>query len=119
MDHIRASKDVTIYAIGLLEENDFRGGLFGKSPSKKACENLRKIAELSSGEAYFPKSVEEVSAICSKIARELRSQYTLGYSPKNTKNDGGYRSIRVNVTPPPGTPKLDVRTKPGYTATTS
>ncbi len=119
LDHIRDSKDVSIYAIGLLEENDYRGGLLGKSPSKKARETLRKIAELSGGEAYFPKSVEEVSAICSKIARDLRNQYTLGYSPKNTKNDGGYRSIRVNVTPPLGTPKLTVRTKPGYTAPTS
>jgi VWFA-related protein len=119
LDHIRESRDVSIYAIGLLEENDFRGGLFGKSPSKKARENLKKIAELSGGEAYFPKSVEEVSSICVKIARDLRNQYTLGYSPKNTKNDGGYRTVRVNVTPPPGTTKLNVRTKPGYTAPTS
>jgi VWFA-related protein len=119
LDHVRDSKDVSIYTIGLLEENDYRGGLFGKSPSKKARESLRKIAELSGGEAYFPKSVEEVSAICSRIARDLRNQYTLGYSPKNTKNDGGYRSIRVNVTPPLGTPKLTVRTKPGYTAPSS
>jgi len=119
LDHIRDSKDVTIYAIGLLDENDIRGGLFGKSPSKKARENLKKIAELSGGEAYFPKSVEEVSSICIKIARDLRNQYTLGYSPRNTKNDGGYRTIRVNVTPPLGTPKLNIRTKPGYTAPTS
>jgi VWFA-related protein len=119
LDRIRGSKDVSIYAIGLLEENDYRGGLLGKSPSKRARENLRKIAESSGGEAYFPKSVEEVSSICSKIARDLRNQYTLGYSPKNAKNDGGYRSIRVNVIPPLGTPKLTVRTKPGYTAPTS
>ena len=55
MEHIKESKDVTIYAIGLLEENDDRGGLFGKSPSKKAKEDLKKIAEMTGGEAYFPK----------------------------------------------------------------
>jgi Ca-activated chloride channel homolog len=118
LDHIRDSRDVAIYAIGLLEENDFRGGIFGRTPSKKAKDNLKKIAELSGGEAYFPRSVEEVSSICVKIARELRNEYTLGYSPKNTKKDGTYRTVRVNVSPPLGTSKLNVRTKPGYTAPT-
>src|SRR5882672_3934512 len=45
IEHIRLSKDVTIYAIGLLEENDERGGLFSKAPSKRAKEDLTKIAE--------------------------------------------------------------------------
>lgn len=116
LTHIKESKDVIIYAIGLLEENDDRGGLFGKSPSKKAKDDLTKIAELTGGEAYFPKSVEEVAGICKRIARDLRNQYTLGYSPKNTKNDGGYRTIIVTVNPPSGTSKPIVRAKPGYTA---
>ena len=118
IEHIRESKDVTIYSIGLLEENDERGGLFGKSPAKKAKDDLTKISEMTGGEAYFPKSVDEVNEICRKIARDLRNQYTLGYSPTNTKNDGGDRSIRVTVTPPPGTSKINVRARSGYTAPT-
>jgi len=118
MEHIRISKDVTIYAIGLLEENDERGGLFSKSPSKRAKEDLTKIAEMTGGEAYFPRTIDEVGDICRKIARDLRNQYTIGYTPKNTKNDGGDRAIRVNVIPPPGTPKLNVRARSGYTAPT-
>ncbi len=116
LTHIRETKDVTIYAIGLLEDNDDRGGLFGKPPSKKAKDDLKQIAELTGGEAYFPKTVDEVADICKTIARDLRNQYTLGYSPKNTKHDGGYRTIRVNVTPPAGVSKPTVRAKPGYTA---
>jgi len=116
LEHIRASKDVAIYAIGLLEENDDRGGFFGKSPAKKAREELEKIAEMTGGEAYFPKTIDEVAGICRKIARDLRNQYTIGYSPKNTKNDGGDRAIRVSVTPPQGTSKLNVRARSGYTA---
>jgi len=116
LDHIKESKNITIFAIGILEENDDRGGLFSPSPSKKAKADLKKIAELSGGEAYFPKTVEEVAGICKTIAHDLRNQYTLGYSPKNTKNDGGYRTVSVRVTPPDGKAKPTVRAKPGYTA---
>jgi Ca-activated chloride channel homolog len=116
LEHIKESRDVTIYAIGLLEENDDRGGLFSKSPSKRAKEDLTKIAEITGGEAYFPKTVDEVSEICKHIARDLRNQYTLGYSPKNTKTDGGDRTIRVNVTPPAGVSKINVRAKTTYKA---
>src|SRR5438093_6482646 len=44
LNHVREAKDVTIYAIGLLEENDDRGGLFRKPPSKKAREALTQLA---------------------------------------------------------------------------
>jgi Ca-activated chloride channel family protein len=118
MTHIKESKDVTIYAVGILEENDERGGIFSKPPSKKAREDLKKITELTGGEAYFPKTLDEVAGICKTIARDLRNQYTIGYSPKNTKNDGSYRTIRVNVTPPSGSAKPQVRAKLGYTAPT-
>jgi hypothetical protein len=118
IEHIRESKDVTIYSIGLLEENDERGGLFGKSPAKKAKDDLTKISEMTGGEAYFPKSIDEVTEICKKIARDLRNQYTIGYTPSNTKNDGGDRAIRVAVTPPPGTAKINIRARSGYTAPT-
>ena len=114
--HIREASNISIYAIGLLEENDDRGGLFSKPPSKKAKEELTRIAELTGGEAYFPKTVEEVTDICKRIARELRNQYTLGYRPTNSKNDGGARVIKLNVTPPPGISKPIVRFKTGYTA---
>jgi hypothetical protein len=55
---LRESK-ATVYAIGLLEENDPRGGLFGGSPSKKAKEVLERFAATTGGRAYFPKSVDE------------------------------------------------------------
>src|SRR5262245_56916795 len=44
MEALRQSK-VTLYAVGLLEEDDQRGGLFKKPPSKKAKEDLVKFAE--------------------------------------------------------------------------
>ena len=65
LQHVQESKDVTIYAVGILEENDSRsGGLFNKSPQKKAREALKEIAEASGGQAFFPKSIDQVEEIC-------------------------------------------------------
>ncbi len=63
---------VTVYAIGLLEENDVRGGLFHKAPSQHAKEVLAQFAEATGGVAYFPKSIDEVENLCREIAHDLQ-----------------------------------------------
>jgi len=32
-----------------------------------------------------------------EISEELRSQYSIGYTPSNKKHDGGYRKIKVEM----------------------
>jgi VWFA-related protein len=116
LELLRESK-VTLYAIGLLEENDQRGGLFRKSPSKKAKEALEEFAEATGGQAYFPKTLDEVEEICRRIAHDLRNHYTLGYSPTNRNLDGTWRTVDVKlVNPPKSISKVNIRTKPGYYA---
>jgi Ca-activated chloride channel homolog len=119
LEHARETKDVTIYAIGLLEENDQRGGLFKKPPSKKAKDSLMQLAEMTGGQAYFPKSIDEVEELCKKIATDLRNQYTIGYTPSNDRLDGSWREIKVKVNPPSNVSKVTVRTKQGYYAPSS
>ena len=46
--------------VGLLEDDDQRGGLFKKPPSKKAKEELEKFAASTGGQAFFPKTLDEV-----------------------------------------------------------
>jgi VWFA-related protein len=116
IEHVKAAKNVTVYAIGILEDGDDRGGLFRKSPSDIAKDRLKKITETTGGQAFFPKSVNDVEDMCALIAKELRAQYTIGYSPKNAATDGKWRAVRVAVTPPKGASKLEVRAKPGYYA---
>jgi Ca-activated chloride channel family protein len=107
-----------IYAVGILEENHGRsGGLFGKSPQKKAREGLTEIAEVTGGQAFFPKNIDEVAEICRRIARNLRNQYTLGFSPENKKKDGTWRQLTVKpVDFPKNLGKIDLRFRQGYTA---
>ena len=115
LEQLKASK-ITMYAIGLLEENDDRGGLFRKSPSKKAREALQQFAEATGGQAYFPKSLDDVEEICRRIAHDLRNHYTVGYNPTNRTLDGTWREVTVKVNPPKSVSKVTVRTKQGYYA---
>ena len=46
-------------------------------------------------------------------AQELSSQYSLAYSPANTRADGQFRKIVVRVA---ARPELKLRTRTGYTA---
>jgi len=114
LNKLRESK-VTLYAIGLLEDNDQRGGLFHPAPSKKAKEALVQLAESTGGMAYFPKSVDEVEDICKHIAQDLRNRYTLGYTPTNQKFDGGWRRVDVTIDVPKSA-KITWHNKPGYFA---
>ena len=118
LQHVQEAQDVTIYAIGIFDEDDSRtGGLFRKSPQKKAREGLKEIAEASGGQAFFPKSIDDVEEICRRLARDLRNQYTLGYNSSNKKPDGAYRKITVKlVNPPKNASKVEPKTRAGYFA---
>ena len=77
---------------------------------------LKELADATGGQAYFPKSLDEVESTCRQIARDIRNQYTLVYNPSNMKKDGSFRSIRVDAFQGRGRTKLVVRTRPGYFA---
>ena len=117
LKQLRESK-VTLYAIGLLEDNDQRGGLFSDSPSQKAKKILKQFAEVTGGVSYFPKSIDEVDDLCKQIAHDLRNRYTLGYTPTNRNLDGSWRELRVVVNPPKaiGSRMSPPRHKQGYLA---
>jgi VWFA-related protein len=76
---------------------------------------IRRLAQDTGGEAYFPQDIAEVQGLCETIARDLRSQYTLSYAPSNTASDGRYRRVEVKVKDPKHR-KLIVRTRTGYYA---
>jgi Ca-activated chloride channel homolog len=101
--------DTVIYTIGLLSEES-------KKNSKRAKKALEQLAQASGGLAFFPESVDDVHNICEQVARDIRNQYTLAYYPSNTKRDGTYRTVQVEVIPPRGRGKLVARTRNGYYA---
>jgi Ca-activated chloride channel family protein len=94
---------VLIYTIGIFDEEDE-----DKNPGV-----LTRLARATGGEAFFPREHDEVEAICRNIARDIRNQYTIGYSSSNSTRAGAWRSIRLTAAAA-GHDKLQVRTRSGY-----
>ena len=109
--------NAVIYTIGLLGSEE-PGGLFKihGSSAHRAAKILEKLAEATGGQAFFPKSLDEVESTCEQVAHDIRNQYTLAYYPSNAKKDGTFRAVRVDAFAPRSHTKLPVRTRPGYYA---
>jgi Ca-activated chloride channel homolog len=99
--------EVLIYSVGLLSEEDHKA-------ATNARHQLNELTEATGGEAFYPKEVTEVDPIAQQVARDLRSQYTIEYTPSNPAMDGTFRRIRVAVKGPGGP---TARTRTGYYAT--
>lgn len=112
---IRAAikSNATIYAIGVYSQDDRE---HDKRMVRRSTKILRELTDATGGRAYFPANLSEVQPICEQVAREIRSQYTIGYYPTDMKQDGTFREVSVKVIPPKGMGKLEVLTRPGYFA---
>ena len=108
--------DVQIYLIGFTKDLENDGAwVFKKSEKDKAEGLLSRLAAETGGRAFFPKELAEVHAIAQQISTDLRTQYSIGYYPANSKRDGTFRAIRVQVNAPANR-RLVAHTRPGYTA---
>ena len=71
---------------------------------------LEELAGFSGGLLLDASQLDSLGSIFRKIADDLSSQYSIGYYPKNLKQDENFRKIEVNVQ----IPGLSARTKQGY-----
>ena len=101
--------NVLVYAIGLLSDER-------KEAAERARKALLGLTEATGGAAFFPESTQNIEAICTDVATDIRHQYTIAYYPTNSAHDGTFRSVRVEVKPPAEKTKLTVRTRTGYFA---
>jgi len=97
-----------VYTIGLLFGID-------KEESDRAREALERLSQETGGIAYFPHSLQDVDTIATEVARDIRSQYTIGYHSSNPVSLGGYRVVHVEANAPKHG-KMIVRTSRGYFA---
>lgn len=110
--------NVRFYAIGFTADLDTDRGLFQGSEKARSEKLLTRLAKETGGMSFFPARLEELSGINDAIAGDLRSVYSIGYYPKNTKRDGTYRAVSVRVLGSNGRESsgLAVRTRAGYIA---
>jgi VWFA-related protein len=117
--------NASIYAIGLGQAfrimRESRMSSLDSIELQMADNRLKSFADYTGGVAYFPRFDTEFPQIFANISQLLRSQYSIAYASSNTKKDGKFRKIRVDVnaslTDAKGKPlKLKVITRRGYTA---
>jgi Ca-activated chloride channel homolog len=108
--------DVQIYTIGFVNELNNDGSLIRKSDKDKAVKLLTRMATETGGKAYFPNNVSELNGIATDIAKSLRTQYLISYTPTNEKRDGAFRAIKVVVSDGKNKEKRIAVTRSGRTA---
>ncbi len=98
-----------VYSIGLLFGDDG-----GAREGRRAKRALQMLSAETGGIAYFPRNLNEVDEIAAEVARDIRSQYTIGYHSTKPAAQGGYRVIKVEARLPGSRKNLNVRTRSGY-----
>jgi Ca-activated chloride channel homolog len=97
-----------VYTIGIFDETD----------EDRNPRVLKQLSRAAGGEAFVPKSLQDILPICERIARDIRSQYTITFVPTD-KKQGTYRTIDVKARETSGGRRLSVITRAGYTTPSS
>lgn len=139
MKKIRDTKDVTIFPVSVgfivreyceVHQCGYTHGMgipVGHMDYLQGDNEMRTFAAMTGGRAYFPRFEGELPELFQDISSDIRNQYTISYSPSNTKLDGTYRKLKVQVVAPDGGPlkvkdqkgkdvKIEVVAREGYTA---
>jgi len=83
-------------------------------PRHFGAAELRALAAHSGGSAFKPETAERLAEIFDQIAVQMRQRYSLGYTPTNLNASDRWRSLKVKLMPPPGAPRLLLKTRAGY-----
>jgi VWFA-related protein len=141
MKKIKDTKDVTIFPISvgfIVREycETHPGGCrnahgmgipVGQMDYLQGDNEMRTFAAMTGGRAYFPRFEGELPELFGDISNDIRNQYTISYAPTNSKLDGTYRKLKVQVVGPGGAAlqvkdqkgknvKIEVVARDGYTA---
>jgi Ca-activated chloride channel family protein len=96
------ASDAMLYAVG-----------FGSGATVPGLRTrLETYAKATGGRAFFPQRAQELDGAFDQIVAELANQYVLSYSSTNSRQDNGWRNIKVRVR----TGKYDIRARQGYRA---
>ena len=97
-----------VYCMGLLFEDSGTG-----REGRRARRALQELADETGGVAFFPKSLAQVDETAQEVAKDIRSQYTIGYHSTAPITKPGYRTVHVEAKAK-GMNRLIVRTRTGY-----
>ena len=78
--------------------------------SEIATKQLHSLGDASGARFYHANRIEDLRGVFEQVAAELRTVYSMAYTPTNLNYDGSFRKISVKV----NKPEVVVRTRPGY-----
>ena len=133
LQKIKATPNVTIFSIGtgqtarIMADGAGMMGPIRNLDYLQADNQMTTFARMTGGMAFFPRFQGEMPDIFNQINESIRNQYVLSYHPTNTKQDGTYRKLRVELVDNEGHPlrmqdekhkplKYDVIARDGYHA---
>ena len=108
---------VPIYSIGLMQLQREMADAYMSGPQRmeflQADNELRTFARETGGAAYFPKFQGEYGQVFQAVHQSLRNQYVITYQPSNTKHDGAFRKLKVELVNPATNEPLPVKDEKG------
>lgn len=115
LNKIKETPNVTIYtvstgqALRIYYENQM-------SPIQRldflqADNQMRTFASMTGGRFFAPRFEAEMPNIFREIAQTIRNQYLISYRPTNSKQDGKFRKLKVELVGPDGGPLTVVNEK--------
>jgi VWFA-related protein len=134
LQKVKTTPDITIFTIStggalraMTEGRPGWGNEMRDLDYLQADNEMKTFSKLTGGESFFPRFAGEMPDIFSEINTNIRSKYELVYHPSNTKQDGTYRKLRVELVDDEGQPlrfqdekhkplKYDVIARDGYRA---
>ncbi|HEX5412335.1 MAG TPA: VWA domain-containing protein [Terriglobia bacterium] len=104
---IAKGSNTPIYAISIEEWVSIRSGAMGESIGTLQAKNgLTSIARYSGGDAYFPRFQSALPEIYQQVSEQLRHQYSLGFIPTNSTQDGKYHKLDIQLVDSQGNPLI-------------
>jgi len=110
------NEGVLIYTVGMFEPAErYVADILGTDKRTNDTRfALERLATATGATSHVPSNVDECKEAMKQIARDVRSQYSLGFYPTGVARDGKWHSIRVAMA---GQASGQVaRTRPGYYA---
>ena len=120
---IQATPNVSIFSVSTGEAfRQFMETRYGTSSRfgeynldyLQADNQMNTFAKMTGGRWYHPRFEGELPEIFRDIATDIRNQYVITYKPTNTKQDGSFRKLKVELQAPEGGP-LTVKDQKGKT----
>jgi VWFA-related protein len=137
LEKIRSTPNVTIYSVSTGQFARLMHGVGGvgiggmrgvrEMTYLQGDNQLSHFASMTGGRFFAPRFEGELPDIFTEINESIRNEYLLTYTPTNTKQDGKYRHLQVELVDEEGHPlrmqdqkhhplKYDVIAKDGYRA---